>query len=112
MVFRVDVQPHQQPVDVSARPYALDDLLPDVAALAEVQRVQLLRLLRQRAVSDVLAVARLGVLDPDHASRIRVRKIEPRQIRLWREDPKSGRASGRDSRDEAALPLHVRITLL
>ena len=43
----VDGEPHQQAVDMPARAHPLDDLLADVAALAEVQGLERLRFLRK-----------------------------------------------------------------
>src|SRR5581483_10343040 len=44
-----DFQPGEQPVDVTARPDALNDLLTDVAAFCEMYAMHLAGFLRQRS---------------------------------------------------------------
>src|SRR5690349_18937111 len=51
-------------VNVAARADALDDLLPEVAALGKVQRTCLAGLLRQLAVADIDAVQRRSFQQP------------------------------------------------
>ena len=58
-----DPKTHQQPVHMSARTDALHNLLPQIAAFLEMQRVHLLRFLRQSVLRDVAAVPRNEVLD-------------------------------------------------
>ena len=55
-------------MNLAARPNTLDDLLTQVTALAEVQRLRLIRFLRKKPLADVLAIAGLAVLQTDHAS--------------------------------------------
>jgi hypothetical protein len=57
---------------MAARANALDDFLPEVASLAEVQRVVLLRFHRQRGVKYVFSVSRPQVFDTNHARRFRI----------------------------------------
>jgi hypothetical protein len=88
---------------------ALDDLLPDVAALGEVEGLVLLGLLRQIALADVLAVARQAGGDAPEFERLRPygrragrdqRVPEARSIRWRQPDLVAGLAArGADQRD-------------
>src|ERR1017187_10743945 len=65
-----ELEPLQFLVDLAEGADALDNLLPQVAALVETDGVHLLGFLGQRSVADVFAVARLAVFDA-HQSRVR-----------------------------------------
>ena len=54
-------------MDLAARPNPLHDLLPQIAAFAEMQCVRLIRLLGQKALADIFPIARLAMFQPDHA---------------------------------------------
>ena len=62
-------------MDLASRPDPLDDLLPQVAALAEVERLRLIRFLGKKALADVFAVTGLAVLQTDDASRFGIREL-------------------------------------
>ena len=55
-------------MNLAARPDALHDLLAQITALAEMQRLRLIRFLREKSLADVFAVARLAVFQTDYAS--------------------------------------------
>ena len=95
----------------------LHDLLSDVTALAEVQRMHLLRLLRQSVLEDVLSVAGFGMLQPHDARLLGQRGRETCHGQLTdqssfllfrREDPKPGLARDVDPRHNSPVPVQVR----
>ena len=57
-------------MDLAARPYAFDDLLPEITAFAEVQGMRLVGFLRQKTLADIFAVARLAVLETAHIANV------------------------------------------
>jgi len=57
-------------VDLRARPHALHNFLAKVTALGKVDGVQLAGFLRQIALGNILAVARLGMLQAHDAKRV------------------------------------------
>ena len=58
-------EPHQLPVHMSARTNALHNFLPEVTAFLEMQRVHLLRFLRESMLGNLAAVLRHEVFDTD-----------------------------------------------
>src|SRR4029077_3564033 len=65
-----DVQPDEMAVHVPARAHALDDLLSEIAALAEADGVRERRLERDRIRPEVATVPRHPVLDAQHIERV------------------------------------------
>ncbi len=77
-----DFQADQLLVDVALRADALDDLLAEVTAFGEADRVHLLCFLRQRLFVDVLAVARLSIFDADDAGVVRGGNLRARGLQF------------------------------
>ncbi len=84
------------PVHPAPRPDALDDLLAQVAALAEVKRVREARFLRKRVVAEVHSVARPAVLDAGDLGVGGVRGNGPGALQR-RHDPVAPRCGSEDA---------------
>ena len=117
--FAGELQLHEQAVDMAARADALHDFLPQVAALGEVDAVQLAGFLRQVGVRDVLAVAGASLLDAHGAPGIRARlRVLPRRAMnsafraAGTNRRKPGEAGGADARDHGVFPRRVRVIRL
>ena len=100
-------------MDLAARTNALHDLLPQVAAFAEMQCVRLIGFLGQKPLADIFAVAGLAMFQADHASRFGVGRLgaggfQTRDQRgLFRDRRKNeepGAAGGVKPRDQRIRP--------
>src|SRR5271154_1349134 len=100
-------------VDLSARAYAFDDLLAQVAALAETHCVHLLAFLGEIAFGNVLPVPGSPVFDPNSAGSfgVRFRNAGGRKLldqvaalRRGNKDAKAPGPGGGGTRREAFVP--------
>src|SRR5580658_7208723 len=105
-------------MNLAARANALHDLLPQVAALAEVQRLRLIRFLSKKPLADVFAITWLAMFQANHASCFGIGGLSPggfqtrdqRQLFCDRgEDEESRAAGGVEPCDQRLVPLDARV---
>ena len=80
---RINLNSYEQPVHQAARAHALHNFLAQVTALAEVDRVHLLRFLRERCAKNFFAVARLEMFETHHACGFRAGLGRTRILELF-----------------------------
>src|ERR1039458_1838702 len=81
-LFRVQHQRHQNPMNLPARAYSLHNLLTQITALAEVERVRLIRLLRQKTLAEIFAIASLAMFQAHYVERFRITRHCARSFEL------------------------------